>query len=140
MRYPMQTLAIIVAMSALWWPTFAWSVELSTIKPTAKPKWCARVRQPASEKSPAAELKDGQMVTRQGKLVDSLNVGGESTGWVLIIGKGEKASAMDVDMSEVANADIYDGTQVTITGTMHLEKYVERGETWILKAKTVKRK
>lgn len=84
-------------------------------------------------------IKEGQTFTRKGKLVDAVNIGGESTSWILVMGKGDEQTAIDVDMSAIPKADSYDDAQVTITGTMYLKKYVERGDVWIFKAKTIKR-
>ena len=85
-----------------------------------------------------APPKEGQTVTTEGKLEASVAIGGESTGWMLKKGKGDKASSIDVDMSAMDKADTFDGKQITITGTVYLKKYVERGEVWILKAAVVK--
>jgi len=85
-----------------------------------------------------APPKEGQTVTVDGKIEASVAIGGESTGWMLSKGKGDEASSIDVDMSAIDKADAFDGKQITIVGTMHLKQYVERGDVWILKAKTVK--
>lgn len=85
-----------------------------------------------------APPKEDQTVTVEGKLEASVAIGGESTGWMLKKGGSDKAASIDVDMSAIDKADAFDGKQITITGPMHLKKFVERGEVWILKATAVK--
>jgi len=60
-------------------------------------------------------------------------IGGEHTGWALVVGKGvgaAKVSQIEVDVSGVKEAArAADGKPVTIAGTYQNRKRVERGMT-----------
>ena len=65
-------------------------------------------------------------------------IGGETTGWMLIFHDGGKTANIEVDMMGIAKVKGLDGKEVTITGTIVKQQYVERGAVLILKAKSVK--
>jgi hypothetical protein len=64
-------------------------------------------------------------------------IGGETTGWRLV-GDGE-SGGIEVDVSNVrAQAEMYAGKRVTITGTMTHRDYVERGRVRVLVAERIR--
>ncbi len=113
MRYAMGSLILAVALS-IWCPTLLAAGEPS--------------------------FKEGSPATLSGKLQGGIMaIGGETTGWQVVQGEGEKATSTEVDMSAIEKPEAFDGVKVTVTGKMHLVKYVERGDVWILKAESVKK-
>jgi hypothetical protein len=75
-------------------------------------------------------------VTRTGTLRSGMMaIGGETTGWVLVIDGREP---LEVDVSGVfTDAQRLANRRVTMTGVMTRKRYVERGETPVLKATRV---
>ena len=64
-------------------------------------------------------------------------IGGETTGWRLV-GDGE-SGGIEVDVANVrAQAEMYAGKRVTITGTMTHRDYVERGRVRVLVAERIR--
>jgi hypothetical protein len=64
-------------------------------------------------------------------------VGGETTGWMLSA-DGTNAGGIDVDVSAVADqAKALDGKPVTVTGTVVVAHWVERGDQRMLVAGTI---
>ena len=87
----------------------------------------------------APEIKAGRKVTLSGELQGGIMaIGGETTGWILIFHDGGKTANIEVDMMGIAKVKGLDGKEVTITGTIVKQQYVERGAVLILKAKSVK--
>ena len=64
-------------------------------------------------------------------------IGGETTGWRLV-GDGQ-SGGIEVDVSNVrAQAEMYAGKRVTISGTMTHRDYVERGRVRVLVAERIR--
>jgi len=93
---------------------------------------------PANDAPP--ELEPGTQVTIEGTLRGGMMaIGGETTGWVLQYGAGDRNSRIEVDMRKIRNPQAYDGTRVTVTGKVDVKNYVERGRVKILRASRVRR-
>ena len=79
-----------------------------------------------------------QMETFTGTLESGvMAVGGETTGWRLV-GDGE-SGGIEVDVSNVrAQAEMFDGRRVTVSGRMTHRDYVERGQVRVLVAERIR--
>lgn len=59
--------------------------------------------------------------------------GGEHTGFNL------EDVIIEIDMSEIANAQDLDGKEIVAEGNIELMQYLERGDVWIFKAISAKK-
>ena len=74
-------------------------------------------------------------VTIEGKLEGGMiAVGGETTGWQLHYKESGEERSIQVDMSTIEVADIYDGKEVKVSGEIYTAPYVERGPVLVLRA------
>lgn len=100
---------------------------------------CALGKHEGAAAKPADKIKPGGKVTLRGKLEGGIAaIGGETTGWMLTYLRDGKPAVIDVDMSGVRGPVNLRPTEVTITGTVYIKDYVERGPTSILKAESIK--
>lgn len=89
-----------------------------------------------NEASRGGKIKAGTRIERSGTLEGGLAaIGGETTGWRLTWKEGGRRGSLEVDMSAIKDAGALDGARVTVSGTVVVKHYVERGEVLILKAK-----
>ena len=83
-------------------------------------------------------IKPGDKVALTGKLQGGLmGIGGETTGWRLVYTTSKGAAKIEVDMKAIKNAQTFDGSKVTVKGTIIAKQYIERGTVLILKAESV---
>lgn len=89
----------------------------------------ARTDDPPAQEIPAMEQISGTLKS------GFAGIGGEHTGWALMVGKGVGTASVkqiEVDVSRVRDAAMAaDGKPVTISGSYIEKRYVERGVTKI---------
>jgi alpha-galactosidase len=84
------------------------------------------------------EADEADLLRLEGKLSAGIvAIGGETTGWKLDYVEDGKKMSIEVDMSGIEVAGVYDGKEVSVSGRIVVKEYVERGAVKVLEAKEV---